>query len=403
MRRTLDLSGLIIPESNLIQCNKCIETYSSNKNQIILASQDKPEFSKNDLVELRKELMKLKARLLNNHENYTKKIQPILSTISFFENPPVVPGFQSGIKDMKRNTQGQPTQKSAQPKNPNYKDNYKKLNQKNSYQNQNARGGSERSVRGHSRDQNQQNTGNPLDIWWRAAPLFATLPSQEEVRSVFDTIIEKSIKSTSMRMEIPKEPIQHWSKQLMENMSRMTIKESKKMPKLLPPPGPPPAATDVAEYWKTHTPLFPIQDIQKKNAHTMHRLLSSLVETDPAQMPKKSLSEPRKQYLPMNALAPKLEYDSYLRLDFDERLELELKDAGLDESVCVKMNDDNSFNDEIVMYKQQLLQLIPDVEKASRMLTEKIPLFRKQEDQHFIDQAMFEELYQTSQKKHKKK
>ena len=145
------------------------------------------------------------------------------------------------------------------------------------------------------------------------------------------------------------------------------------------------------------------QNMQKRNSHTIHHLLAAIVETDPSQMPQRPITEPRKPYLPINVLAPQLEHERYLCLDFDERLNIELKSVGLDQSQSTKMNDEDTFTEEIIKYKHQLLDLIPEFEKSSKMLIEKMPAFKQIEEQHYIEQAMYQELIQTAQRKHRKK
>ena len=417
MRSSFDLKTLRVPKEDIAVSQRILETYQPSAS---LRSEAHPEIPAEELLELRNELIKLRSTLINVITNFEKQVIPLNTRIANFEL-----STAQSLQQIQSQTHAKTSQPPAQKANPIR--NAKLKNKINSTPQfppntqfpqffqppfnpapapppKEKIRGSERSVRSHSdREKEQQITGNPLDIWVRSEPMFAPLPSQEDVASVFSQIIEKSIKGATMSFENPQTPIPHWSETLLENMQKFTTKESKRMPKLLPPPGPPPAPDDIADYWKHHTPSFPIQNMQKRNSHTIHHLLAAIVETDPSKMPQRSLTEKRKPYLPINVLAPKLEHERYLCLDFDERLNLELKSVGLDLSQSVKMNDDDTFAEEIAKYKQQLLQLIPEVQKSSKMLIDKIPTFRKIEDQHFIEQAMYQELSQIVQRKHRKK
>lgn len=390
MRSSFDPQKLIIDPNDIKVSQKVLETFFTTNSQLNFPRSEELEIPLNQLSEIKAELLKLRSTLQKSKMQYQADIQPLITAL---EQIQVTRNFnQRGNQNMSNSgydSMQKPLQSQKQSQNRNMIKN-EKLN--------NSNRGSERSMRS-MREQTERSTGNPLDIWYRSEPMFAPLPTAEEINAVFRSTIEKSLQGASLTLSRVTESQIHWSQTLMEKVSRL-MKDSKRNLKLQPPPGPPPSPDDISDYWVTNPPPFPIENQQKRNCSTMHYLLSSLVETKAT---KPATPRRKDQFLPLNVLAPKLEFDKYLSLDFDVRLTLELKSIGLDKNDGQSLNHKDTFTDEVAKHQAQIRELIPRVEESNHMILEKLPLFRKLEDQHYGEQQYYNELFQLSQSKKRKK
>ena len=389
MRPTFDSDKIRIPESEIRTCQRVLDTRRPKSTQFLISRTEEINFSYDLLIELKAELIKLKTSLYQSQDAFKIQSLPLNSLIEHFQTQRFFSQQMqpySNRSDMTKYKTPASQKTSAQPK--------------NLVKNQNISNprGSERSIRLKDRT-SQSSSGNPLDVWYRSEPLFSPLPSPDEISSIFHSIIEKSIKNASMKAETPVDKTTHWSVLLYDKIQKLS-KDNKKMPKLLPPPGPPPSPSSISEYWESNQPSFPIETVQKQNSSVMHHLLSAVVEVDPLPA---SDSKEKKPYLPIHVLAPRLKHDRYLSLNFDTRLDLELKSIGLDDCGDNEMNKNDTFSDEIASMKEKISKLIPVVENDARQLLEKLQTFRKVEDQHYTEQTMFNELLQIAQSKKRKK
>ena len=205
-----------------------------------------------------------------------------------------------------------------------------------------------------------------------------------------------------MKIPVQTAPPEHWSITLMDKVSKLS-KDNKKMPKLLPPPGPPPSPYDISPYWLEHSPDFPIEKMQKQSVSVLHHLLSCIVETEPIKNPPEKEEKKRDLYLPLNVLAPRFKHDKYLSLDFEQRLNLELQSIELDASTAKSIAEQDTFADEIAKKREEIIQLIPVVQSSAKQLIEKIPVYRKIETENYEEQRKYQQLLQMSQTKRRKK
>ena len=391
MRESFDPEKVIIPEVEMHQSQRFLEMYYRPPSQMLLSRDETREISPQVLQDLKNELIKLRTILSASQNAFKTQIRTLNLAIDQFQtqrflNPRMMQQpFGPRPDQIKAKT---PQSQKTAGKNRNLTQNQAPQNPR----------GSERSVRSNDRVA-QQSSGNPLDIWCRSEPMFAPLPSTEDITNIFRSVIESGLKNSRMKMiPPPPESTQHWSITLMEKMQKMA-KENKRVPKLQQPPGPPPSAYDISEYWMEHTPSFPIEPMQKQNASTLHHLLSCIVETEP--LPPSNRQ--KDLYLPLNVLAPRYKHDKYLCLDFEQRLNLELKSVGLDASTAKIITEKDTFSDEIAKKREEINQLIPIVQKSAKQLLEKMPALRKIENQRYEEQRAYNQLLQQTQTKKKKK
>ena len=390
MRESFDPEKVIIPEVEMRQSQRFLEMYYRPPSQMLLSRDESREISPQVLQDLQNELIKLRTTLYNSQNAFKTQIISLNSAIDHFQTQ----SFRNP-RMMQQPFGPRPDQiKAKTPQSQKTAGKNRNANQNQTPQNPR---GSERSVRSNDRVA-QQSSGNPLDIWCRSEPMFAPLPSTEDITAVFRSVIESGLKNSRMKITAPPPgSTQHWSITLMEKMQKMA-KENKRVPKLQQPPGPPPAAYDISDYWMEHTPDFPIEPMQKQNASTLHHLLSCIVETEP--LPPSNRK--RDLYLPLNVLAPRYKHDKYLCLDFEQRLNLELRSVGLDASTAKIITEQDTFADEIAKKREEINQLIPIVQNSAKQLIEKLPVLRKIENERYEEQRIYNQLLQSQTKKRKK-
>ena len=241
---------------------------------------------------------------------------------------------------------------------------------------------SERSVRSNDRKilTEAATSGNPLDIWFMSAPLFKPVPTEEELNEICRMVLmDKPVEAPRVKT--------HWS----ERMRQIVIESQRGTNKKLQfPPGPPPAADDVAEYWKKRAAPFPIEDIQRHNNSVMHCLLNAFVDAKP--LPKSSDGDSR-DFLPTHVLLPRIEFDEYLSRSFEERLELELKSAGLEKPASDTGGGDSGlFAQEIEQFKEELDKLRPEIERMRMEIVARLPEMREMEERRAEQLRKYEEI-----------
>lgn len=135
---------------------------------------------------------------------------------------------------------------------------------------------------------------------------------------------------------------------------------------------------DMSNFWNTNKIHFQIEEPQKKTETTINLLLNALVESAPIERVKKE-NGPRSR-AKKHMLAPRIPYDSYLSLDFDQRLDLELKSIGLgaqsgaDKASC----DDGPFSEEIEKYNERLNEIVPKLEDYKKKVLPNIDEYIKE-------------------------
>lgn len=253
----------------------------------------------------------------------------------------------------------------------------------------------ERSARAIERN-TTPTSGNALDIWIRSSPLFQPLPSVEEIDEICRAIDTDSIVLTNQSK-------QHWSDRLRE-IVKNSQKESKKSKnsQILMPPGKPPAPNDISEFWLKQTPPFQIEEMQKQNKSIMHCLLSAFVEAKPLPESNESDNLANNDFLPIHVLLPQLDFDDYMSHPFEERLELELKSAGLERPKEGVNTVNNAFAKEIEEYKHEIKELQPKIDKLRDEIVQKLPEFRQDEDRRMTEAQEYSELLRECRKDHKK-
>ena len=264
----------------------------------------------------------------------------------------------------------------------------KKMNKQKTQQppRQNTNRGSERTVR---------NNDKQSEIWVRSEKMFSNF-NKDVIRSLFKTSLEKA-------ESISHEPIktcstgQHWSEALMLNIQKNS-KENKE--KVLLPPGPPPAETDISEFWNNRKTRFPIEDMQKQNASVLHHLLGALVESEPIE---KHLDDNAKKFLPINVLAPKLQFHSYLRFEFDSRLNFELQSIGLIKQSGSSLVNEDIFEPEIKRNKEEVINLIATLNMQMSNIFDDIDNMQRIHDRRADEQECYRELMKEVSKDVSKK
>ena len=275
-----------------------------------------------NLLEVKKELINLRAILLSSKEvfeDYEKRFDVFEE--KFSQNPPPLPIPPQNQQDPQQRRKQ--TIKSAANSN-------RIVTRQNSQR-------SETSQRTQSRVMN--GIENKMDIWYRSAPLFGPLPDRRVIEQIFQ-----------IAMPVHRDPPrakEHWSFEL----ERYVLNTPEKP--LKHPPQPIARNTDISKFWIDHSVPFQIETAQKYNRSTLHGLLSALVRTD---LPMDAPKDPQKNH--KHILAPHIPYHSYFSLNFDERLELELKSLELDKG-SVDVSDsfvaqDNNISQVAKSYEQDL-------------------------------------------------
>lgn len=168
-------------------------------------------------------------------------------------------------------------------------------------------------------DRSRSSSTNSNNIWIRAEPFFAKLPSNSEFEKIFLFDSIPAIK------EIPSD-VPHWSTKLQSINCRANGKA-------VLPPGPPSSSDDMAEYWIHNRPYIQVEKMQKSNSSPLHCLLNAFVDLSPHDIEeiqsKKNQQSEQKVYAPLHSLLPHIDNEGYLQYDFDARLNLELESLGL--------------------------------------------------------------------------
>ena len=118
------------------------------------------------------------------------------------------------------------------------------------------------------------------------------------------------------------------------------------------------------KFWRNNKLSFQIEEMQKKLDSPLQRLINALVESPPIQR----IHDDEEPNLPKRArkhmLAPKIPYDPYLSLDFDQKLDLELKSVGLlnPNKDQTNASGDSAFITEIETYTDQLNKIVPKIQ-----------------------------------------
>ena len=187
----------------------------------------------------------------------------------------------------------------------------------------------------------------------------------------------------------------------MTNLVKQLLKDTRKYPKLLLPPGPPPSPNDLSDYWINNSPLFPIESSHRQNCVSIHFLLSSFIELDSNLL--KNDFKKKSLFLPLNVLAPKLLNDKYLCFSFEDRLNFELESIGLNKSFTTISQKDDTFSNEIEKLKHQIDEIEPKLEETRKKLLLDLPIYRKDEDRRINEQEELQDLIFTINSKKKKK
>ena len=182
----------------------------------------------------------------------------------------------------------------------------------------------------------------------------------------------------------------------------------------------PPSPNDVSDFWINKVPSIPIVDLQKQNNSIVHCLLCAFVKVDPEpnEASDNALGEfssdvesddgsncgdDDEEILLTHPPIPIIEYHDYLCRSFEERLELELKDAGLEKPDDAKESFNSVFTQEIEQFKEELNILQPQIEAQGNEIKSLIPAFRQDEERRAGEQQTYLELIREVKKKAHKK
>ena len=212
-------------------------------------------------------------------------------------------------------------------------------------------------------------------IWSNVDQFFGSLPSEED--------IERLLTVPNYDLNPPVNP-EHWSQRFIQIAQQP--RESRKNTPLSLPPLPPPASSDVSDYWKDTTPTFQIEDTQMLNTSTIHRLLAALVVAEPMDETNHALHE---EYLKTSPLPPKQTYNQYLSFSFDERLKWELESVGLSPDGLQKNMDDGPFDRELQDYQEKLKAIAPKLEKYKAKILAQLPRFKQNEQRRIKQNRTF--------------
>ncbi|OHT06650.1 hypothetical protein TRFO_25264 [Tritrichomonas foetus] len=268
-----DQNSLLIDKTNLTACNDLLKK-AKNSN---LKNNNNPLNSFEDIPvnyhQIQGELIHVQGELEESHKKFQYQSEQLLQQINSIQNARAVMPVDynsmhvtrtTSLGDSKRNRSNQTQKMSSTPR---------------SYD-RNSQGGSgtvhsERSIRANKRNELQA-TGNPLDIWVRSAPFFQPLPTAEEIDDICREI-------TFERRNGQNHPKIHWSEKMNQIVALSQRESSRKerTKQLLPLPRPPPAPSDVSEFWRGITPTFPMADLQRNNNSIVHCLLCAFVEAEP--------------------------------------------------------------------------------------------------------------------------
>lgn len=380
-----------------------------------------------DLIKMREELVHVKAYLNESQSSFKNQIKKIDELVGISNQNQVAsntthlsisiytPSANSSNTNTNTNSNNQKhttnTSISTNVPSINQKSkpeiNTKVIPTKNSDQTQKMSSRIDRSLNPSPKVRNERSTrsidrnivltsGNALDIWIRSSPLFQRLPTNQDMDEICQAIdTDSTIFSNQSK--------QHWSDGLCE-IVKNSQKESKKSKnnQILMPPGKPPAPNDISEYWAKRTPPFQIEDIQKQNKSIMHCLLSAFVEAKPLPKSQESDDLSNSDFLPIHVLLPQLDFDDYMSYPFEERLELELKSAGLERPKEGMNTVNNAFAKEIEEYKKDIRKLQPQIDELHDEIIQNLPKYRLDENRRMTEASEYSELLAECRKDHKK-
>lgn len=283
---------------------------------------------------------------------------------------------------------------------------------------------SERSVRGNQKNE-LQITGNPLDIWVRSAPLFQSLPTEDDIDKICTKIAIDNNNSFAVDRSFRKQnqnaaQSYHWSERFNEIVlaSQKDSKKSNSGRQLMYLPQPPPSPSDISEYWNNRTPTFPISELQKENRSVVHCLLSAFVEADPDDPSQNNdivasnsennsddedFNDNNDNILSMHAPVPQIVYDEYLCLPFEERLEIELQFAGLEKPSHSMENGSNVFTQDIEQFNKEMANLQPQIENFKNDIIQNLPSYKLDEERRISEQQTYQDRIREFKKKPHKK
>lgn len=273
----------------------------------------------------------------------------------------------------------------------------------------------ERSVRPNQRN-DIQTLGNPLDVWVTSAALFRQLPTDEVIDEIcrdptndFNTD-DYSLNKSDQDAKNNK-PERHWSEHLNDIVlnSQREQKRSNSNRHLMQLPKPPPKSDDISDFWNGRTPSFPIVDIQKENRSIMHSLLSAFVEINSDDEEVIDLDNNTEEEEDDDSLiqavppVPRIDYDDYLSLPFEQRLEIELDYAGFKKETPHQDNASLIFAQEIEQYKKKLKNSQPEIDSFKEEIKLVLHKSRPDEERRAMEQQKFLDIIPEFRKKlHKK-
>jgi hypothetical protein len=228
---------------------------------------------------------------------------------------------------------------------------------------------------------------NPLDVWFRSAPLFEMMPSAREIEGLCAPIGFDSI---------PRPPPSgvHWRTKIANEMQEISPEIRKRLRKL---PDAPPQAADVSAFWAQKKPPFPIEDLQRRNSSVLHRLVNAFVEAKP--LPRQDVKN--EDPLPVHVLLPQIECDEYLAFSFEERLEFELESAGLgrkkEQAESLPVSD--IFAAQVAEYKRELEEKLPQIDALKEEICEEIEGWRDDQGRRNTEHRKAAALIQDAKKR----
>jgi hypothetical protein len=338
------------------------------------------------LGEIREEIMHLQANINESKVSYLRQIGPIQQDIAIYRETLMAKAIEA--------SRSVSLQAIERPGSRVRSDRCQKTSSQTGRTKKKVSGShSERSVRAVERALTPVTPENPLDIWFRSAELFGRLPTKEDL----DEICGAPVVDVGTRPSVKP----HWSEEIMKKLHG-GVKDTRKC-KLQRPPGPPPSSDDLSSFWNGKRIAFPIEDLQKRNSSVIHRLLSAFVEAKQLAENVAAQQTRARDFLSTHVLLQRMSMDEYLSRPFDERLELELRSVGLESPVAADELEVLPFAREIEDLREQMEDLQPVIDHFRMELAEKLPIFRRMEEERIANHADFVDfLKEVKRKAHKK-
>ena len=129
---------------------------------------------------------------------------------------------------------------------------------------------------------------------------------------------------------------------------------------------------------------------------------SAFVEAKPLPKSQESDDLSNSDFLPIHVLLPQLDFDDYMSYPFEERLELELKSAGLERPKEGMNTVNNAFAKEIEEYKKDIRKLQPQIDELHDEIIQNLPKYRLDENRRMTEASEYSELLAECRKDHKK-